>query len=200
MPLVMFVLRSHNRTVVVDTGGPADEERIRRRIPSGTWWRRRSAWRTRSPAWGCAPTTSILSSTPTCTGTTARTTTRFQTPRSLSTRRVGPRHRPSPESPRAYVIHGDSVPPFARCMDRVRALDGASEIVAGRASHADIGVARRAVCWSQPCTSGLVSEPEPQLLASVRSRRGSRRSQWRCSPAGSKASVSAMVNPWTVPG
>jgi hypothetical protein len=50
-------------------------------------------------------------------------------------------------------------------------------------------------------TSGLVSEaPEPQLLARVRSRRGSRRSQWRCRAEGLKASVSDMVKPWTVPG
>lgn len=52
----------------------------------------------------------------------------------------------------------------------------------------------------EPCTSGWVSEPEPQLLARVRSRRGSRRSQWCCSAAGLKASVSDMVKPWMVPG
>lgn len=40
----------------------------------------------------------------------------------------------------------------------------------------------------------------PQLLPGVPARRGSRRSQWRRSPAGSKASVSDMVKPWTVPG
>ena len=52
----------------------------------------------------------------------------------------------------------------------------------------------------EPCTSGLVFEPEPQLLARVRSRRGSRRSQWRCSAEGLKASVSDIVKPWIVPG
>jgi hypothetical protein len=52
----------------------------------------------------------------------------------------------------------------------------------------------------EPCTSGLVSGPEPQLLARVRSRRGNRRSQWRCSAEGLKASVSDMVKPWMVPG
>ncbi|WP_284748306.1 MBL fold metallo-hydrolase [Amycolatopsis sp. RTGN1] len=35
MPLVMFVLRSGDRTVVVDTGGLADEEHVRRKIPFG---------------------------------------------------------------------------------------------------------------------------------------------------------------------
>jgi integrase len=34
----------------------------------------------------------------------------------------------------------------------------------------------------------------------VRSRRGSRRSQWRCRAEGLKASVSDIVKPWTVPG
>lgn len=52
----------------------------------------------------------------------------------------------------------------------------------------------------EPCASGLFSGPEPQLLVRVRSRRGSRRSQWRCSAAGLKASVSDMVKPWMVPG
>ncbi|MFC9360681.1 MBL fold metallo-hydrolase [Rhodococcus sp. NPDC057014] len=32
---MMFVLRSGDLTVVVDTGGPADEEQIRRMIPFG---------------------------------------------------------------------------------------------------------------------------------------------------------------------
>jgi glyoxylase-like metal-dependent hydrolase (beta-lactamase superfamily II) len=35
MPLVMFVLRSGDRTVVVDTGGLADEDHVRSRIPFG---------------------------------------------------------------------------------------------------------------------------------------------------------------------
>lgn len=43
-------------------------------------------------------------------------------------------------------------------------------------------------------------EPEPQRLVRARSKRGSRRSQWRCSPEALKASVSDMVKPWIVPG
>ncbi|QYB07357.1 MBL fold metallo-hydrolase [Rhodococcus sp. USK10] len=35
IPLVIFVLRSGDRAVVVDTGGPADEAQIRRMIPFG---------------------------------------------------------------------------------------------------------------------------------------------------------------------
>jgi hypothetical protein len=57
------------------------------------------------------------------------------------------------------------------------------------------------------CRTGHSHEVDEQQVASyravcfrVRPRRGSRRSQWRCSPAGSKASVSDVVNPWTVPG
>lgn len=79
---------------------------------------------------------------------------------------------------------GNSAAPAEGAWAKSACSSAIQRSVAGRAYHADIGVARRAVRWSQPCSSGLVSAPEPQLLASVRSRRGSRRSPWCCSPAG----------------
>lgn len=48
-------------------------------------------------------------------------------------------------------------------------------------------------CDQLQCCAGRLSAPQP--LVRVRPRRGSRRSQWRCSAAGSKASVSDMVKP-----
>lgn len=55
-------------------------------------------------------------------------------------------------------------------------------------------------CSVRPPVTASTGGPEPQPVVRVRPRRGSRRSQWRCSAAGLKASVSDIVKPWTVPG
>ncbi|PBC39346.1 hypothetical protein CJ179_35475 [Rhodococcus sp. ACS1] len=84
IPLVIFVLRSGDRTVVVDTGGPADEEQIRRMIPFGYAVKEADPMENALTRLGVRADDVDLVINPTCTGTTARTTTYSATPRSWS--------------------------------------------------------------------------------------------------------------------
>jgi glyoxylase-like metal-dependent hydrolase (beta-lactamase superfamily II) len=132
MPLVMFVLRSHNRTVVVDTGGPADEEQIRSRIPYGYVVAEEERVGSALARLGVrADDVDLVVNTHLhwdhCSNNDAFPNAEILVQRA----ELGHATGPSPEPPGAYGIHGDSVPPFARCLERVRPLDGASEIAAG---------------------------------------------------------------------
>ncbi|AEM84052.1 N-acyl homoserine lactonase family protein [Streptomyces violaceusniger] len=132
MPLVMFVLRSGDRTVVVDTGGPAEEEQIRRMIPFGYAVGEEERLENALARLGVrADDVDLVVNTHLhwdhCSNNNA-----FRNAEILVQRaELGYATAPCPAHLRAYGIHGDSEPPFARCLERVRALDGGSEIASG---------------------------------------------------------------------
>ncbi|MFF1261237.1 N-acyl homoserine lactonase family protein [Streptomyces sp. NPDC058321] len=132
MPLVMFVLRSHNRTVVVDTGGPADEEQIRRMIPFGYVVAEEERVGNALARLGVrADDVDLVVNTHLhwdhCSNNDSFPNAEVLVQRAELSHATGP----SPEPSRAYGIHADAVPPFARCLERIRPLEGASEIASG---------------------------------------------------------------------
>ncbi|MFC9455474.1 N-acyl homoserine lactonase family protein [Streptomyces sp. NPDC056983] len=132
MPLVMFVLRSGDRTVVVDTGGPADEEMIRRRIPHGYVVAEEERIENALSRLGVrADDVDLVFNTHLhwdhCSNNDVFRNAEILVQRTELVYAVAPRadHR------RAYGICGGSIAPFAESLDRVRALDGATEIASG---------------------------------------------------------------------
>jgi hypothetical protein len=98
-------------------------------------------------------------------------------------RPIPPRRAPIPGRPTAHLHR--SAQPASRVLARRHEVPHAER----RASGGTAGPTVAPYCPWPPGPAGR-----------QRSRRGSRRSQWRCSAAGLKASVSDMVKPWTVPG
>ncbi|MGP3756848.1 N-acyl homoserine lactonase family protein [Streptomyces sp. IBSNAI001] len=132
MPLVMFVLRSGDRTVVVDTGGPADEQEIRRMIPFGYAVKEEERVENALARLGVrAEDVDLVVNTHLhwdhCSNNDAFPDAEILVQRA----ELGYATGPCPEPARAYGLHGGSVPAFARCAERFRALDGAAEIAPG---------------------------------------------------------------------
>jgi N-acyl homoserine lactone hydrolase len=132
MPLVMFVLRSGDRTIVVDTGGPADEESVRRVIPFGYVVEEGERVEQGLDRLGVRPgDVDLVVNTHLhwdhCSNNAAFPAAEILVQRAELTHAAAPctgHHG-------AYGIHPGTVPPFALCLDRVRALDGAAEIAPG---------------------------------------------------------------------
>ncbi|MER5437684.1 N-acyl homoserine lactonase family protein [Streptomyces sp. NPDC002790] len=133
MPLVMFVLRSRNRTVIVDTGGPADEEQIRRRIPHGYVVREEERLDNALARLGVrADDVDLIVNTHLhwdhCSNNDAFPNAEILVQRA----ELGFATGPCPEPRAAYRIYGDAEqPPYAGSLDRIRPLDGATEIASG---------------------------------------------------------------------
>ena len=132
MPLVMFVLRSHDRTVIVDTGGPADEEQIRRRIPFGYTVKPEERLAHVLARLGVkADDVDLVVNTHLhwdhCSNNDAFCNAEILVQRAELEYAAAPRS----EHLRAYGVHDAAVPPFERCLERVRPLDGASKIGPG---------------------------------------------------------------------
>ncbi|TQC48970.1 N-acyl homoserine lactonase family protein [Rhodococcus sp. WS4] len=132
IPLVMFVLRSGDRTVVVDTGGPANEEQIRRMIPFGYAVKEADRMENALARLGVrADDVDLVINTHLhwdhCSNNDV-----FRNAEILVQRdELGYAAAPCPEHLRAYGITAGFVPPFARFLDRVRPLDGGIEIAPG---------------------------------------------------------------------
>ncbi|WP_049746143.1 N-acyl homoserine lactonase family protein [Mycolicibacterium goodii] len=134
LPLVMFVLRLGDRTVVVDTGGPSDEEQIRQRVPFGyvvEETERLDKVLERLDV--SADEVDLVVNTHLhwdhCSNNDA-----FRNAEILVQRaELDYAAAPHAEFLSAYGHHPDTEPPFAQCLDRVRALDGGTEIAPGLA-------------------------------------------------------------------
>ncbi|WP_411978069.1 N-acyl homoserine lactonase family protein [Streptomyces phaeochromogenes] len=171
----MFVLRSGDRTVVVDTGGPADEEQIRRMIPFGYVVTEEERVENALTRLGVrAEDVDLVINTHLhwdhCSNNDAFPDAEILVQRAELDHATGS----CPQPAQAYGFHGDSAPPFARCLDRVRALDGASEIAAGlgvlplpghspgsQGVRVDTGEgpsSSRVTAWT-PSTTGTTGEP-----------------------------------------
>lgn len=132
MPLVMFVLRSGDRTVVVDTGGPADEAQIRSRIPFGYVVGEADRIENALGRLGVrADDVDLVVNTHLhwdhCSNNDAFGNAEIL----FQQRELDYAAAPHASSSRAYGIEDGVVPPFARCLDRVRTLDGGAEIAPG---------------------------------------------------------------------
>lgn len=132
MPLVMFVLRSGDRTIVVDTGGPADEELVRGQISHGYAVEESERLENALARLGVrAEDVDVVVNTHLhwdhCSNNTAFGGAEILVQRAELSHAVAPcagHHG-------AYGIRPGTVPPFALCLDRVRPLDGAAEIAPG---------------------------------------------------------------------
>ncbi|MEU6644079.1 N-acyl homoserine lactonase family protein [Saccharomonospora sp. NPDC046836] len=132
IPLTMFVLRSDSRTVVVDTGGPADEEQIRRH--HAFEYEVSEAMRPENALarLGVNPDDVDIVVNTHLHWDHCSNNHLFRNAEILVQRaELGYAVAPCPANRGSYGIHEDTVPPFAQCLDRVRALDGAEEIAPG---------------------------------------------------------------------
>lgn len=132
MPLIMFVLRSGDRTVIVDTGGPSDEGLIRSRIPFGYVVEDQERIENALARLGVqADDVDLVVNTHLhwdhCSNNDVFRNAEFLVQRA----ELGYAAAPCPLDFGAYGIHEGSNPPFAQSLDRVRPVDGASEIASG---------------------------------------------------------------------
>lgn len=132
MPLVMFVLRSGERTIVVDTGGPSDEEYIRRQIPFGYVVEESEHIERALARLGVRPGDVNLVVNTHLHWDHCSNNEVFGNAEILVQRaELGHAAAPCAGHHRAYGIHPGAVPPFALCLDRVRPLDGAAVVAPG---------------------------------------------------------------------
>ncbi|MYW96203.1 N-acyl homoserine lactonase family protein [Amycolatopsis rubida] len=132
MPLVMFVLRSGKRTVIVDTGGPADEEQIRSMIPFGYAVREPERIENALDRLGVDPSeVSLVVNTHLHWDHCSNNDVFPNAEVLVQQAELDFAAAPDTAHHQAYGIQDGRVPPFARCSDRIRALDGPSEITAG---------------------------------------------------------------------
>jgi N-acyl homoserine lactone hydrolase len=132
MPLVMYVLRSGGRTVVVDTGGPADEEQIRRRIPFGYVVEEEERLDNALARIGVsADDVDLVVNTHLhwdhCSNNEGFRNAEILVQQAELDYAAAPDER----FLRAYAIDDAAASPFAKYLDRVRALDGDTEVAPG---------------------------------------------------------------------
>lgn len=132
MPLIMFVLRSGDRTVVVDTGGPAEDEEVRRKIPFGYVVGEEERVENALARVGVRPgEVDLVINTHLhwdhCSNNDVFGNAEILVQRS----ELSYASAPGPDDERAYRIHPDSTPPFTRCLDRIREIEGGTEVAPG---------------------------------------------------------------------
>lgn len=132
IPLIMYVLRSHTHTVVVDTGGPVDEDEIRRHHAFEYEVSAEMQPESALARLGVRPEDVDLVVNTHLHWDHCSNNDLFGNAEILVQRaELGYAAAPCPAHLGSYGIHAGAVPPFARCLDRVRALDGAAEIAPG---------------------------------------------------------------------
>ncbi|TWH10307.1 glyoxylase-like metal-dependent hydrolase (beta-lactamase superfamily II) [Rhodococcus rhodochrous J45] len=132
MPLIMFVLRSGDRTVVVDTGGPADDEEVASRIPFGYVVAESERVEKALARVGVrADDVDLVVNTHLhwdhCSNNDIFSNAEILVQQS----ELSYAATPGPDDERAYGIHPDLTPPFTRCLERIRTIDGSTEIASG---------------------------------------------------------------------
>ncbi|MEE2058439.1 N-acyl homoserine lactonase family protein [Rhodococcus artemisiae] len=132
LPLIRFVLRSDDRTVVVDTGGPAEDEEVRRKIPFGYVVAEEERVENALARVGVRPgEVDLVINTHLhwdhCSNNDVFGNAEILVQRSELSYAAAP----GPDDERAYRIHPDSIPPFTRCLDRIREIEGGTEVAPG---------------------------------------------------------------------
>ena len=132
IPLTMFVLRSESRTIVVDTGGPADENHIRRH--HSFTYEVSEEMRLENALGRLGVKISDVDTVVNthlhwdhCSNNDVFTSAEILVQRAELAYAVAP----CPAHLGSYGIHEGVVPPFATSLDRVRALDGVTTIAPG---------------------------------------------------------------------
>ncbi|WP_052077757.1 N-acyl homoserine lactonase family protein [Rhodococcoides fascians] len=132
MPLIMYVLRHAGRTVIVDTGGPADEEVILRMTPFGYEVPEANRIHNALDRVGVNPADVDLVVNTHLHWDHCSNNNVFENAEIiLQEKELAYAHEPCAAHLPAYGFYEDNPPIFSLAEDRIRTVDGASELAPG---------------------------------------------------------------------